>query len=75
MDRLPHWVRDGVSKFKGLDIGDELGIWVLAQWLGVGGLRERSLTVPGGLRFSDEGYHSSYRKVRRVVGRKLGRME
>ena len=69
IDKLQHRVRDGVSKLKGLDFGDELAVEILAQLVEgkktVAEIVERAY----GLRVSDEGFHSSYSKVRRVVRR------
>jgi DNA-binding transcriptional ArsR family regulator len=58
-----------VSKLKGIEIGDELAIEILAQL--VEGKRTVAEIVERtyGLNVNDEGFHSSYSKVRRVVRR------
>jgi len=58
VEGLQRKVRDGVSKLKGLDIGNAVAVEILAQ------LIESRLTVTEmverayGLNVSDEGYHS-----------------
>jgi hypothetical protein len=70
IDKLQHRVREGVSKLKGLEIGDELAVEVLANL--VEGRRTVSEIVQllYGLRISDEGYQSCFSRVRREL-RKL----
>ena len=70
IERLQREVREGVSKLKGLSIGDELGVEILAQ------LIESKMTVSEivervyHLTVYDEGFQSSYTKVSREI-RKL----
>lgn len=70
IDDLKRRIKKGVSKLKGLELGDELGVEVLAQL--VDGKRTASEIVEQvyGITSSDEGFTSSYGKVRREI-RKL----
>jgi hypothetical protein len=67
VDRLQRRIKDGVSKLKGLDIGDTVALEILSQ------LVESKLTVTEmvertyGLNVSDEGYHSCYSRMRREL--------
>jgi repressor of nif and glnA expression len=60
-------VREGVSRLRGLDIGDTVAVEILAQ------LVESKMTVTEmvervyGLNISDEGYHSCYSRIRREL--------
>ena len=69
VEKLRHKVRNGVSKLKGLDIGDELAVEIMAQL--VEGRRTVSEVVERtyGLCVSDEGFHSSYNRVSREIRR------
>ncbi len=70
IDDLKRRVRNGVSKLRGLEVGDELGVEVLAQL--VDGKMTASEIVERvyGITSSDEGFNSAYGKVRREI-RKL----
>lgn len=69
IEKLQQKVRDGVSRLKGLDIGDELAVEIMAQL--VEGRRTVSEMVERtyGLRVSDEGFSSSYNRVSREIRR------
>ncbi len=70
IDDLKRRVRSGVSKLRGLEVGDDLGLEVLAQL--VDGKKTASEIVEQvyGIISTDEGFASSYGKVRREI-RKL----
>jgi hypothetical protein len=70
IDELQHRVRAGISNLKGLDIGDELGVEILSQL--VKGRRTSSeiTTFVYGQKRGDDGFESSYSRVRREI-RKL----
>ncbi len=69
IDDLKRRVVDGVSKLKGLDIGDDLAVEILGQLVhGKRTLTEISEGVYG-LGRSDEGFQSCYTKVRREIRR------
>jgi hypothetical protein len=67
IDELQSKVREGVSKLRGIDLGDEFGIEILSQ------LVEGQKSIPEivdivyGLQNGDEGYKSSYGRVRREI--------
>ena len=67
IDEYAHRVIDGVSKLRGLDIGDEIEVEILGQL--VGGRRTVTEMVAGvyGLGSADEGFNSCYTRVRRGV--------
>ena len=69
IDDLQRRVHGGISRLKGLEIGDELEIEILAQLVNT----RRTITeiVEGvyGLRSTDEGFSSSYTRVRRGTRR------
>jgi hypothetical protein len=62
-------IRSGISRLKGLDIGDETAIEILANLIGgrktVAEIVERIY----GLGSKDEGYFSAYTRVNRVIRR------
>jgi hypothetical protein len=70
IDELHLKVREGISKLRGLDIGDELAVEILGQL--VEGRRTITEIVDHiyGVTTSDEGFYSSYSRVRREI-RKL----
>jgi hypothetical protein len=69
IDQLQRRVREGVSKLKGLDMGDELVVEILGQLVqGKKTLTEITESVYG-LTRSDDGYQSSYSKVTREIRR------
>lgn len=69
MEDLHNKVRDGVSKLRGLNIGDELSVEILSN------LIEGRMTVAEitervyGLTNNDEGYSSCYSRIRRGIRR------
>jgi hypothetical protein len=69
VDQLQHRVREGVSKLKGLDMGDELSVEILGQL--VQGRKTTTEITESiyGLSYSDEGWKSSYSKVNRQIRR------
>ena len=69
IDDLKQRVVDGVSKLKGLDVGDELAVEILGQL--VQGRRTLTEITEGiyGLSRSDEGFRSSFNRVGREVRR------
>ena len=69
VEHLQRRVKNGVSKLKGLDIGDELAVEILAQL--VDGRKNTSEVVAlvYGLKRDDEGYHSSYNRITREIRR------
>lgn len=69
IEQLTRRVRDGVSKLKGLEVGDELGVEILSQL--VDGRKNTSEIVEliYGLSKGDEGFRSSYGRVRREIRR------
>jgi hypothetical protein len=69
IDDLKQRVIDGVSKLKGLDIGDELAIEILGQL--IHGKKTLTEICEGiyGLGRSEEGFQSCYTKVRREIRR------
>ena len=69
VDQLQRRVRDGVSKLKGLDIGDELSVEILGQL--VQGRKTATEITESiyGLSRSDKGWKSSYSKVTRQIRR------
>jgi hypothetical protein len=69
IDNLKQRVEDGVSKLKGLDIGDELAIEILSQL--VQGRKTITEITEGiyGLSRSDEGFRSCFNRVGREVRR------
>lgn len=62
-------VAEGISRLRGLDIGDELGVEILSRL--VHGRRTVSEIVEQayGLRSTDEGFYASYRRVSREIRR------
>jgi len=70
IEELNRRVRSGVSKLGGLEIGDQLAVEVLSRL--VEGRRTSSeiVTLIYGLKRGDEGFESSYGRVRREI-RKL----
>ncbi len=71
VDQLQRRVREGVSRLKGIEIGDELSIEVLAQ--PIENRKSQSEIVEGvyGLSRPDEGFKSCYTRI----GRELRRLE
>jgi DNA-binding transcriptional ArsR family regulator len=62
-------VKDGVSRLKGLDIGDELAVEILSHLVeGRKSVAEITEHIYG-LTSKDEGYNSSYSRVRREIRR------
>jgi hypothetical protein len=70
LKRIRERVREGVVRLRGLDIGDEIGVEILAQL--VEGRRTATEIVERiyGLQVSDEGFQSCYTRARREL-RKL----
>jgi hypothetical protein len=62
-------VKEGVSKLRGLDIGDQLAVEILSQL--VDGRKNASEIVEliYGLKRDDEGFNSSYNRVSREIRR------
>jgi hypothetical protein len=71
VDRLQRRVRAGVSRLRGIEIGDELSIEVLAQL--IDNRKSQTEIVEGiyGLSRPDEGFKSCYTRI----GRELRRLE
>jgi hypothetical protein len=69
IDELQRRVKQGVSKLKGLDLGDELGVEILSQL--VEGRKSASEIVEliYGLRRGDEGHKSCHGRVSREIRR------
>ena len=69
IEDLKQRVREGVSKLKGLEIGDSLAIEILSKL--VDGKRTASEIVEEiyGISSSEEGFQSTYGKVRREIRR------
>jgi len=69
LDELEHRVYSGVSKLRGIDLGDEVEVEILSQL--VGSRRTATEIVEGiyGLGSRDEGFSSSYTRVRRGIRR------
>jgi hypothetical protein len=69
VEKLRHRVREGVSRLRGLDMGDELSVEILSH------LVEGKMTVSElvtriyGLGGSEGGYHSCYNRVSREIRR------
>jgi hypothetical protein len=69
VDQLQRRVREGISKLKGLDMGDELSVEILGQL--VQGRKTATEITESiyGLSYSEEGWPSSYSKVNRQIRR------
>ena len=69
VEKLRHRVKEGVSKLRGLDVGDQLSVEILAQL--VDGRMTVSEVVERiyGLTISEGGYHSCYNRVAREIRR------
>ena len=69
IDQLQRRVREGISRLKGLEVGDDLGVELLSQL--VSGKKNASEIVEliYGFSRSEEGYKSSYGRVRREICR------
>ncbi len=67
IDELERKVKSGLSKLRGLDVADQLGIEILGQL--VQGRKTMTEVVDGiwGLKSSDPGFSSCYTKVRRAT--------
>ena len=69
LDKLKTRVREGVSKLKGLDIGDELAVEILAQLVDGRKSAAEIVVLVYGLRKGDGGFKSCYSRVGRVIRR------
>jgi hypothetical protein len=69
IEDLNHKVREGISRLKGLEVGNELGVEILAQL--IEGKKTVSEIVERiyGVTSSDEGFASSYGRVWREIRR------
>jgi len=67
IDRLKTRVREGISKLKGLDVGDVLSIEILAQLVGGRKSITEIVELIYGLRKGDGGFISSYSRVSREI--------
>lgn len=68
-DRLKTRVHEGVSRLKGLDIGDELEVEILARLVDGRKSAAEIVMLAYGLRKGDEGFKSSYSRVGRAIRR------
>ena len=69
IDQLPQKIKDGITQLRGLDIGDQVTIEILANL--VDGRKTVAEIVERiyGLNSQDEGYFSAYSRIRRGVRR------
>jgi len=70
IEELSRRVSSGVSRLRGLDLGDEIEVEILGQLVGSSMTATELVEGIYGLGSSDEGFSSSYTRVRRGV-RKL----
>jgi hypothetical protein len=69
IENLHNRVRQGVSKLRGLDIGDDLGIEILSQLVDGRKSVSEIVELVYGLRRGDEGHKSCHGKVSREIKR------
>jgi len=69
IDDLQQTVKEGVSRLRGLELGDELGVEILSQLVDGQKTPAEITELIYGLRSGDEGYKSSYGRVRREIRR------
>ena len=69
LDELEHKVHTGVSKLRGLDIGDELEVEILAKLVSTRRTITEIVEAVYGLASGEEGFSSSYTRVRRGIRR------
>ena len=60
-------VKNGVSNLKGLEIADELSVEIISQLVEAKKTSSEMTTLIYGLRRGDEGFESSYGKIRREI--------
>ena len=69
VDEIRRRVKDGVTNLRGLEIGDELGTEILYQLVDGRKTTSEIVELIYGLRSDDEGFKTSYGKVRREIRR------